>query len=160
MYGKPSVPPAKFHGFHSASNPDVLCYLSISTHHLPPPLPLPRALIAGSSYLCICALHDLQSTPSHIPGHTGPPRGETAPCSGCTGGDLGTGHSGCHSLKDKRHINRNLSSSPRGLWPLCEGSVRYQAVTQSGLLSDTPHEERRSRGSGCDTSVTSEGTWD
>lgn len=47
--------------------------------------------------LHICDWHDLQSIPSHIPGHTGLPRGEMVPHSGYTPGDLGTGDSGCHS---------------------------------------------------------------
>lgn len=61
----------------------------------------PKALSKDSSYLCICVLHDLGSILSHILGHTELGRGETALHSVCTHGDLGTGDSGCCSLKDK-----------------------------------------------------------
>jgi hypothetical protein len=115
-------------GFHSASDLDALGYLKTSTHDLWLPLLLHRVLSTDSSYLCICALHDLESTPSHIPGHTGLLRGEMALHSGCTHGDLGTGDSGCHNLKDKSQVNRNLWSFLRGIWALTEGRIRGQGA--------------------------------
>lgn len=88
------------------------------------------------SYLCICALHDLENTPSRIPVHTGLLRGEMALHSGCTGGDLGTGDSGCHSLKDKKLTG--IFCFPWGSGPLGESSIRYQAAVQSSLLKNRP----------------------
>lgn len=85
------------------------------------------------SYLCICDLRDLQSTPSHIPGHSGLPRGETALHSGCTRGDLGTGDSGCRSLKDRSQVNRNACGLARGSWPLQRGSTTWCAGQSSRL---------------------------
>lgn len=117
-------------GFHSASNSDAPGYLRTSTHDVLLLL-LTRELSLASSYLSICALHGLQSTPSHIPGHTGLPKGEMALHSGYTHGDLGTGDSDCHSLKDKSQAIRKVCSFARGSGPLCQGSNTFWGTGQS-----------------------------
>lgn len=64
--------------------------------------------------LCICDLCDLRSSPSHIPGHNGLPRGEVALHSGYIPGDLGTGDSDSHSsYRGPRPGRRRLSTAPR-----------------------------------------------
>lgn len=83
--------------------------------------------------LCICDLRDLQSTPSHIPGHSGLPRGETALHSGCTRGDLGTGDSGCRSsCRGPSRGKMMVSTAPRR----CRPGERSHPCTAGSLSSE------------------------
>lgn len=57
---------------------------------------------------------DLQSTPSHIPGHTGLLTGKMALHSECTRGDLGIGDSDCYtSCRGPCPCRRMVSTAPR-----------------------------------------------
>ena len=126
-------------GFHSAPNSDSP-WLPENQHTWLPCCPrfFPEDTAQSPSYLCICGLNDLQSSPSHIPGHTGLPRGEMGLHSGCTHGDLGTGDSGCHSLEDTSQVNRNVHGFPRGSWPSWWGSTTWCAEQSSRLGAKEP----------------------
>lgn len=133
-------------GFHSAPNSDSP-WLPENQHTWLPCCPhfFPENTAQSPSYLCICGLNDLQSSPSHIPGHTGLPRGETALHSGYTHGGLGTADSGCHSLEDTSQVDRNVHGFPRG----SSITLRDEAV-QPGVLSKAADRESRSQASSRD----------
>lgn len=48
--------------------------------------------------------------------------------SGCTPGALGTADSGCHSLKDRSQVNKNVYGFAGGSWPSWRGR---QAVLET-----------------------------